>query len=97
MKRLEYEKVSVYTTYFDRNVEPGELMIGHKQEIVKFLCPCGCGSEIDLFEEAYFPRKGKNWTITVNDNKVTLHPSVNMVNHKCKSHFWIVKNKVVWV
>ena len=49
MKLLEYKKVSIYPTSFNRDVLPSELMIGHNKEIIKFQCPCGCGSAIDLF------------------------------------------------
>ena len=97
MKRLEYNKVTVCKTNFSRNVEAGELMTGQNNRLIQFQCPCGCGNQIDLFTKEYWNRPGKNWTIEVKDSKVTLWPSINMVNHDCKSHFWIRDNKVVWV
>ncbi|WP_313710354.1 DUF6527 family protein [Pseudomonas sp.] len=57
-------------------------------------CPCGCGRTIELLviQEAK-PR----WDITVDaDGLPNLNPSVWLTSG-CKSHFWLIRGKVVWV
>lgn len=97
MKRLEYNKVTIYDKTFKSTLTPGELMLGQDKDIIQFLCPCGCGKEIYLTSKEWCDVRGKNWSILEKDGKVTLWPSVNATGFECKSHFWIKDNKVVWV
>ena len=57
-------------------------------------CPCGCGERIDVNLMAV---RRPAWKFSANDGKVTLWPSLQMPAYKCGSHFWIRKNRIVWV
>ncbi len=60
---------------------------------VQFYCPDDCKEIISVnLMSSSFP----HWTMEYNPkNEVTLDPSVDV--KKCKSHFWIKDNKIMWV
>lgn|SRR5690606_6859501 len=61
---------------------------------VAFLCPCGCGKRLELL---LISEAKPNWSINVDKrSRPTLHPSV-WLKGGCKSHFWLISGKVVWV
>jgi Family of unknown function (DUF6527) len=53
-------------------------------------CPCGCG------EIVVTPIRPTDWTITWDGETVSLDPSIGNWSLPCQSHYWIIKNKVVW-
>ena len=59
---------------------------------ITFCCPCHCGEIItlNLLKDA-----NPKWRFFIKWGKVTLYPSV-WRRVGCKSHFRIIKNKVVW-
>jgi hypothetical protein len=57
-----------------------------------FVCPCGCKERISL---SLIPRDRPNWRATVNNDGITLHPSV-WRKKDCRSHFFIRGGRVLW-
>ncbi|MCX6350237.1 MAG: DUF6527 family protein [Bacteroidetes bacterium] len=51
-------------------------------------CMCGCGNEVVT------PLSPTDWELTFNGETVSLYPSIGNWNFKCKSHYWITKNRV---
>jgi hypothetical protein len=51
-------------------------------------CVCGCGNEVVT------PLSPTDWELTFNGESVSLYPSIGNWNFECKSHYWIIKNKV---
>ncbi len=51
-------------------------------------CVCGCGSEVVT------PISPTDWELTFNGKTISLSPSIGNWNFECKSHYWIIKNKV---
>lgn len=51
-------------------------------------CVCGCGNEVVT------PLSPTDWAITFDGKSVSLSPSIGNWNLKCKSHYWIIKNRV---
>lgn len=64
---------------------------------LRYKCPCGCGETISL---SLSPVIEPYWSISIEDKNdrpiVTISPSVYMRNTKCNSHYFIIKNKVIW-
>lgn len=59
----------------------------------KFICPCGCGAELEL---NLLPDTRPVWRVAQGvDGRVTLHPSV-WRKVGCRSHFWIRDGAVLW-
>jgi|GEM_PF-687880 hypothetical protein len=57
-------------------------------------CPCRCGErlEINLMRSRH-PR----WHLQLKNGVISLWPSLWMTDKKCGSHFWIERNRVIWV
>jgi hypothetical protein len=60
-----------------------------------FNCPCGCKEEITL---NLLNDVSPSWSLILNEDKTifSFKPSV-WRNENCKSHFWIIEGKIVWV
>lgn len=57
-------------------------------------CPCGCDEVlyINLIEE-----QRPYWTYSIDEKKeISLYPSLHR-KIECKSHFFLIKGKIVWV
>jgi hypothetical protein len=55
-------------------------------------CACGCGEIIST------PLgKEHGWTMQYDGETVTLNPSVGNGSYKCRSHYFIHENKIVWL
>lgn len=53
-------------------------------------CVCGCGNEVIT------PFSPTDWELNFNGDSVSLSPSIGNWNFKCQSHYWIVKNKIIY-
>ena len=51
-------------------------------------CVCGCGNKVVT------PLSPTEWELTFDGKSVSLYPSIGNWNFECKSHYWIIKNKV---
>ena len=73
-----------------RQIEEGYLYIALQYNTIVHRCPCGCGglSEIGLGPGLR--------TIEYDGEKVSLWPSIGARALKCRSHYWVRKNEVVW-
>ncbi|WP_367279606.1 DUF6527 family protein [Ulvibacterium sp.] len=78
----------------DNSVRRIIYVIGSKgnQWLLYFRCPCGCKKEIylNLMQE-----ESPRWQFLLRRNKINIAPSIHRLKG-CKSHFWIVKGRVVW-
>lgn len=54
------------------------------------LCLCGCG------EEVVTPIRPTGWSLTFNGVAVSLNPSIGNWNFTCRSHYWIICDRVRW-
>jgi len=59
------------------------------------MCPCGCGKRVEAnLMRSRWPR----WRVRRHkDRSITLMPSLWLSSDDCGSHFWIYRNRVVWV
>ncbi len=53
-------------------------------------CPCGCG------EIVVTPIRPTDWTLKWDGETVSLDPSIGNWSLPCRSHYWIIKNRVIW-
>lgn len=61
---------------------------------VGFICPCGCGTVIELL---LLPGVKPRWDIKMDRRgRPTISPSVWRTTG-CRSHFWLRDGKVIWV
>jgi hypothetical protein len=74
-------------------MEEGVLYISREFEIANHLCACGCrGQTVTPFGE-------RGWTLTDNQGKVSLTPSIGnfMGENPYHAHYYITENKIQWV
>jgi hypothetical protein len=69
-------------------LENGVLYISIEYSSAIHKCPCGCGNEVVT------PLSPTDWELTFDGKSVSLSPSIGNWNFECKSHYWIIKNKV---
>lgn len=55
-------------------------------------CACGCGEIISTpLDKKY------GWILRYDGETVTLSPSIGNGSYKCRSHYFIRENKIVWL
>ena len=69
-------------------LEEGVLYISIEYCSAIHKCVCGCGNKVVT------PISPTEWQLTFDGKSVSLHPSIGNWNFECKSHYWIIKNKV---
>ena len=80
-----------FVEYVPSALDDGVLYVSIPFATAIHKCFCGCGWEVTT------PIEPNAWELTYNGRSVSLSPSVGSRNLKCKSHYWIRKNKVVWL
>lgn len=69
--------------------QEGIIYVSQDFNLVIHLCPCGCKKEVVT------PFGKDDWTITIENDLVTLFPSIGNFQFPCKSHYWLVKNEII--
>jgi hypothetical protein len=69
-------------------VQEGVLYISIEYCTAIHKCVCGCGNEVVT------PLSPTDWEMSFNGKTVSLSPSIGNWNFKCKSHYWITRNKI---
>ena len=54
------------------------------------LCCCGCGKEVVT------PLGPAEWSIRRSGNVVSLRPSIGNWDYPCRSHYFIINNRIEW-
>jgi hypothetical protein len=67
------------------------LYISMEYRTVVHKCCCGCGKEVVT------PLSSTGWKLTYDGSAISLYPSIGNWSYDCKSHYWILNNKIVWV
>ncbi len=71
-------------------IKEGVLYVSIPYETVIHKCCCGCGNEVVT------PISPSDWTIIFNGESISIEPSIGNWSFKCRSHYWITQNEVVW-
>ena|SRR5437763_3425413 len=84
--RLEHQFVDLVP----RDLQERTLYISIEFATAAHKCFCGCGAEVVT------PLSPVGWRVTFDGETVSLSPSVGSWCLKCKSHYWIRRNRVEW-
>lgn len=71
-------------------IEDGILYVCIKYDTAIHKCACGCG------EEVITPLSPSGWTLVYNGKTVTLTPSIGNWSYRCKSHYWLKEDTIIW-
>ena len=84
MKTLRHK----FVEYIPDLIEEGTLYISMEYSTAIHKCICGCGNEVVT------PISPTDWQLTFDGESVSLSPSIGNWNFPCKTHFWIINNKI---
>lgn len=73
-----------------KNLVPGVVYISMKHRMVVHRCACGCGQ---LSEFMLDPIR---FRMAYDGESVSFHPSIGNSNLRCRSHYWIRRNRIEW-
>lgn len=79
-----------FVEFMPEKLEPGVIYVSLRFTLASHQCACGCG------EEVVTPLSPKDWQLIFNGETVSLYPSIGNWNFRCRSHYWIEQNRVVW-
>jgi hypothetical protein len=60
---------------------------------VVLACPCGCGERLDV---NLMSHRRPHWRLRQHRGAISLLPSLWVSKERCGSHFWLIRNRVVW-
>ena len=80
----------VFVEFIPDHIEEGTLYISEPYQTAIHKCCCGCG------EEVVTPFSPADWRLVKGDKGVSLTPSIGNWNYKCKSHYFISNNQILW-
>lgn len=89
-----------YVETMPETKEEGILYISKRFGLAIHLCACGCGEQVVTPINGSWNGwdKSHGWDFTEHeDGTVTLSPSIGNFEFPCKSHYFIRRNKIVWV
>lgn len=84
MKILQHK----FVEFIPDQLEEGVLYITIEYTTAVHKCVCGCGNEVVT------PLSPTDWQLTFDGETVSLKPSIGNWNFECKSHYWIINNRI---
>ena len=84
MKTMQHK----FVEFIPQQLEQGVLYVSFEYRTAVHLCVCGCGNKVVT------PLSPTDWEITFDGKTVSLSPSIGNWNFKCRSHYFITKNKI---
>lgn len=80
----------VFVDTIPDHLQDGILYICERYGTAAHKCCCGCG------EEVITPLGPVDWSVKKEGKTVSLSPSIGNWSFKCRSHYWVRRNRVVW-
>lgn len=89
------ENKKIYPKFVEKiphELKDGVLYICLRFNVIVHKCACGCGEKtVTPIDRKY------GWILEYDGESVTLKPSIGNFNIKCKSHYFITRNKIEWL
>jgi hypothetical protein len=79
-----------FVEYIPDKLEDRTIYVSIAFATVAHKCCCGCGNEVVT------PLSPTNWKMIFDGKPVSLDPSIGSWSFGCKSHYWIIRNRVEW-
>lgn len=71
-------------------LKDGTLYVSMAYATAVHKCCCGCGREVIT------PLSPTDWRLIFDGRTISLDPSIGNWGFDCKSHYWIIRDKVKW-
>ena len=82
--------VHEFVDYIPDEIKEGVVYISIVYATAVHKCCCGCGNEVVT------PISPTDWQLSFDGQSVSLFPSIGNWSFDCKSHYWIIHNRVRW-
>src|SRR5260370_27004744 len=79
-----------FVEFIPEHLDAGVLYISRRYSTASHMCCCGCGLEVVT------PLNPAKWRLAERAGAVSLAPSIGNWSFPCKSHYWIMGNRVRW-
>lgn len=79
-----------FVEFIPEVLEDGNIYISQTYATAVHKCCCGCGHKVVT------PLSPTGWKLTVDEERVSLYPSIGNWSFPCQSHYWIERNVVHW-
>lgn len=79
-----------FVEFIPEQLDEGVLYISEPYNTAAHKCCCGCG------EEVITPLNPTDWTVSFQDDRVSLFPSIGNWSFACRSHYWIRNGNIQW-
>ena len=87
-----YQILPEFVEKIPKEIDDGYLYLCLPYNAVIHKCACGCGEIISTpLDKKY------GWVMKYDGEAVTLSPSIGNGAYKCRSHYFIRENSVVWL
>lgn len=87
MKTMQHK----FVEFVPDTLENGVLYITIQYRTAVHLCVCGCRNKVVT------PLSPTDWALTFDGRTITLSPSIGNWNFKCRSHYFMVRNRIIHV
>jgi len=79
-----------FVEFIPEPLEDGVIYISIPYATASHNCCCGCGMKVVT------PLSPTDWKLTFDGKTISLNPSIGNWSLPCRSHYWIVQNRVRW-
>ena len=79
-----------FVEFIPEVLREGIIYISMRFGTASHLCCCGCRNKVVT------PIRPTDWQLIFDGKTVSLYPSIGNWGFKCRSHYWIKNNRVVW-
>lgn len=79
-----------FVTFMPKVLDERKIYVSIEYATAVHKCLCGCGSKVVT------PISPAGWQLLFDGETVSLTPSIGNWSFKCRSHYWVRRNKAVW-
>lgn len=72
-------------------LEEGVLYVCLECNLIVHLCACGCKEKVVIIIDP------EHWQLRYDGEGISINPSIGNYNFACQSHYFVKKNKVMWI
>ena len=90
MEKIRIFKLE-FVHYMPKELNQGVLYISMEYSLVMHLCACGCGEKVAT------PLSPEDWKLYYDGEAISLSPSIGNWDFSCMSHYWIRRNKTIFI
>ena len=79
-----------FVEFVPEPLDEGTIYISIPYASATHLCLCGCGFRVVT------PLNPLKWKLIFEGDVISIHPSIGNWGSRCRSHYWIRRNAVLW-